>query len=44
MAYTTSVDPDQTAPVCHSIKYFNKQLYKKIKFRQQKYGIKYMKF
>ena len=29
MAYANSADPDQTAPVCISIKYFKKELHKK---------------
>ena len=50
MAYANSVDPDQTAPeggnlirvytVCHSTKYFKKQLRKK-QFRSQMYGPKF---
>ena len=27
MAYGNSADPDQTAPVCHSTKYFKKKLH-----------------
>ena len=29
MAYASNADPDQTAPVCDSTKYFKKQLHKK---------------
>ena len=54
MAYTNSEDPDQTAPasgavwsgsytVCHSTKYFKKQLHKKQNLGKKKYGIKCLK-
>ena len=37
MAHANSVDPDQEHSVCHSIKYFKKQLHKKI--RPKIYGV-----
>ena len=53
MAYANSVDPDRMASesslirvniVCHSTKYFKRELHKKAKFRLKRYGIKCSKF